>query len=61
MVAALYGWGGNPQLDGFSGFLKSVIVNYTIFRKDGTLSNYIEVPAAYRQALGEWSGRVAWR
>ena len=29
-------WGGNPQLDGFSGFLKSVVVNYTIFRKDGT-------------------------
>ena len=29
-------WGGNPQLDGFSGFLKSVVVNYTVFRKDGT-------------------------
>ena len=29
-------WGGNPQLDGFSGFLKSVVVNYTIFSKDGT-------------------------
>jgi hypothetical protein len=29
-------WGGNPQLDGFSGFLKSVAVNYTVFRKDGT-------------------------
>ena len=29
-------WGGNPQLDDFSGFLKSVVVNYTIFRKDGT-------------------------
>jgi len=29
-------WGGNPQLDGFSGYLKSVVVNYTIFRKDGT-------------------------
>lgn len=29
-------WGGNPQLDSFSGFLKSVGVNYTIFRKDGT-------------------------
>ena len=29
-------WGGNPQLDTFSGYLKSVVVNYTIFRKDGT-------------------------
>jgi hypothetical protein len=30
-------WGhGNPQLDDFRGFLKSVKVNYTIFRKDGT-------------------------
>lgn len=29
-------WGGNPQLDQFSGYLKSVVVNYTIFRKDGT-------------------------
>ena len=29
-------WGGNPQLANFSGFLKSVVVNYTIFRKDGT-------------------------
>ena len=29
-------WGGNPQLDDFSGYLKSVIVNYTVFRKDGT-------------------------
>jgi hypothetical protein len=29
-------WGGNPQLASFSGFLKSVVVNYTIFRKDGT-------------------------
>jgi nucleoid-associated protein YgaU len=29
-------WGGNPQLDDFSGYLKSVVVNYTIFRKDGT-------------------------
>jgi hypothetical protein len=29
-------WGGNPQLATLSGFLKSVVVNYTIFRKDGT-------------------------
>jgi nucleoid-associated protein YgaU len=29
-------WGGNPQLASFSGFLKQVQVNYTIFRKDGT-------------------------
>jgi hypothetical protein len=29
-------WGGNTQLDHFSGYLKSVAVNYTIFRKDGT-------------------------
>ena len=29
-------WGGNPQLDDFSGYLKSVVVNYTVFRKDGT-------------------------
>ena len=29
-------WGGNPQLDGFSGYLKSVVVNYTVFRKNGT-------------------------
>ena len=29
-------WGGNPQLSTLSGFLKSVVVNYTIFRKDGT-------------------------
>lgn len=29
-------WGGNKQLTGFSGFLKSVVVNYTVFRKDGT-------------------------
>ncbi|MEI7744523.1 MAG: LysM peptidoglycan-binding domain-containing protein [Chloroflexota bacterium] len=29
-------WGGNPQLAEFSGYLKSVGVNYTIFRKDGT-------------------------
>lgn len=29
-------WGGNPQLDKFSGYLRSVVVNYTIFRKDGT-------------------------
>jgi nucleoid-associated protein YgaU len=29
-------WGGNPQLDDFSGFLKNVVVNYTVFRKDGT-------------------------
>jgi hypothetical protein len=29
-------WGGNSQLNGFSGFLKSVNVNYTVFRKDGT-------------------------
>ena len=29
-------WGGNKQLEDFSGYLKSVIVNYTVFRKDGT-------------------------
>jgi nucleoid-associated protein YgaU len=29
-------WGGNKQLDTFRGFLKSVQVNYTIFRRDGT-------------------------
>jgi nucleoid-associated protein YgaU len=29
-------WGGNQQLDTFSGYLKSVVVNYTVFRKDGT-------------------------
>jgi hypothetical protein len=29
-------WGGNPQLDDFSGYLKSVAINYTVFRKDGT-------------------------
>ncbi len=29
-------WGGNPQIADFSGYLKSVTVNYTIFRKDGT-------------------------
>ncbi len=29
-------WGGNKQLDTFSGYLKSVVVNYTVFRKDGT-------------------------
>lgn len=29
-------WGGNKQLDNFSGFLESVVVNYTIFRRDGT-------------------------
>jgi len=29
-------WGGNSQLDNFSGYLKSVVVNYTVFRKDGT-------------------------
>jgi hypothetical protein len=29
-------WGGNKQLAGFSGYLKSVVVNYTLFRKDGT-------------------------
>ncbi len=27
---------GNKQLDDFSGYLKSVIVNYTVFRTDGT-------------------------
>ncbi len=27
---------GNKQLDDFSGYLKSVVVNYTVFRKDGT-------------------------
>ena len=29
-------WGGNPQLDTFFGFLRSVSVNYTVFRIDGT-------------------------
>lgn len=29
-------WGGNPLLDTFEGYLKSVTVNYTLFRKDGT-------------------------
>ncbi len=29
-------WGGNKQLTKFSGFLKSVVVHYTVFRKDGT-------------------------
>lgn len=29
-------WGGNKQLDSFRGFLRSVTVNYTIFRRDGT-------------------------
>ena len=29
-------WGGNKQLQDFSGYLKSVVVNYTVFRKDGT-------------------------
>jgi nucleoid-associated protein YgaU len=29
-------WGGNKQLDKFSGYLKSVVVNYTIFSKSGT-------------------------
>jgi hypothetical protein len=29
-------WGGNPQLDDFQGFLKTVNINYTIFRRDGT-------------------------
>ena len=29
-------WGGNKQLDNFCGFLKSVQINYTIFRRDGT-------------------------
>jgi hypothetical protein len=29
-------WGGNSTLDDFSGYLKSVVVNYTVFRKDGT-------------------------
>ncbi len=29
-------WGGNKQLDNFCGFLKTVQVNYTIFRRDGT-------------------------
>lgn len=29
-------WGGNPQLDDFRGFLKTVNINYTIFRRDGT-------------------------
>jgi nucleoid-associated protein YgaU len=27
---------GNPQLKDFAGFLRSVTVNYTVFRKDGT-------------------------
>jgi Contractile injection system tube protein/LysM domain len=29
-------WGGNPQLSTFKGFLTSVDVTYSIFRKDGT-------------------------
>jgi nucleoid-associated protein YgaU len=29
-------WGGNKQLDNFCGFLESVVVHYTIFRRDGT-------------------------
>jgi nucleoid-associated protein YgaU len=29
-------WGGNSQLDNFSGFLTNVTVNYTVFRRDGT-------------------------
>jgi hypothetical protein len=29
-------WGGNPQLSTFKGFLTSVDVKYTVFRKDGT-------------------------
>lgn len=29
-------WGGNPQLDGFKGYLTNVTINYTVFRKDGT-------------------------
>jgi nucleoid-associated protein YgaU len=29
-------WGGNKQLDTFRGFLKTVQINYTIFRRDGT-------------------------
>jgi nucleoid-associated protein YgaU len=29
-------WGGNPQLDNFSGFLTNITVNYTVFRRDGT-------------------------
>jgi nucleoid-associated protein YgaU len=29
-------WGSNPQLENFKGFLKNVVVNYTVFRKDGT-------------------------
>ncbi len=29
-------WGGNPQLDSFSGFLTNIVVNYTVFRRDGT-------------------------
>jgi len=29
-------WGGNPQLDSFSGFLTNINVNYTVFRRDGT-------------------------
>ncbi len=28
-------WGGNPQLSTFQGFLSSVNVTYTVFRKDG--------------------------
>jgi hypothetical protein len=28
-------WGGNPQLDSFRGFLSSVNVTYSVFRKDG--------------------------
>jgi hypothetical protein len=29
-------WGGNKQLDTFSGYITNVGVNYTLFRKDGT-------------------------
>jgi hypothetical protein len=29
-------WGGNPQLDGFSGWIKTATVQYKLFRRDGT-------------------------
>jgi len=29
-------WGGNPQLTAFKGFLTSLSVTYSVFRKDGT-------------------------
>jgi hypothetical protein len=29
-------WGGNPQLNDLTGYLTTVTINYTLFRKDGT-------------------------